>query len=62
MPREYINFTYLSSNTTPAITSTGLGRAIDKDLVERYEGRFRVSVLSVGGEGTTFTVMLPMAK
>ncbi len=42
------------------ITGTGLGPAIVKDLVERYEGR--ISVHSTVGEGTTFTVVLPMAK
>jgi signal transduction histidine kinase len=34
--------------------------AIVKDLVERYEGR--ISVNSTVGEGTTFTVVLPIAK
>ena len=42
------------------ITGTGLGLAIVKDLVERYEGR--ISVHSIVGEGTTFTVVLPMAR
>jgi signal transduction histidine kinase len=42
------------------ITGTGLGLAIVKDLVERYEGR--ISVHGTVGEGTTFTVVLPMAR
>jgi len=44
------------------ITGTGLGLAIVKDLVERDEGPQRVSVHSTVGEGTTFTVVLPMAR
>ena len=37
---------------------TGLGLAIVKDLVERYAGR--IDVRSREGEGTTFTVRLPL--
>jgi signal transduction histidine kinase len=38
---------------------TGLGLAIVKDLVDRYAGR--IGVESREGEGTTFTVTLPVA-
>ena len=41
------------------IPGTGLGLAIVKDLVERYGGR--LAVQSKIGEGTTFTVALPLA-
>jgi signal transduction histidine kinase len=40
-------------------SGTGLGLAIVKDLVERYDGTIDVS--SVEGEGTTFTLALPLA-
>ncbi len=37
---------------------TGLGLVITKEIVERYGGTIRVS--SAQGEGTTFTVLLPL--
>jgi signal transduction histidine kinase len=51
---------YRGSNVKEAgIPGTGLGLTIVKDLVERYGGR--LSVQSRLNEGTTFTVVLPLA-
>jgi two-component system phosphate regulon sensor histidine kinase PhoR len=51
---------YRGSNVKEAgIPGTGLGLTIVRDLVERYGGR--LSVQSKLGEGTTFTVVLPLA-
>jgi signal transduction histidine kinase len=43
-----------------SVSGTGLGLSIVKDLVERYGGE--IDVDSVEGQGTTFTVTLPLAE
>jgi signal transduction histidine kinase len=59
LPHLFEEF-YRGANVKEAgIPGTGLGLAIVKDLVERYGGR--VSVKSQPGEGSTFSVTLPLA-
>ena len=60
LPHMFEEFYRASNVKQEGIPGTGLGLAIVKDLVERYEGR--ISVHSTVGEGTTFTVVLPMAR
>lgn len=59
LPHLFEEFYRASNVKRSGITGTGLGLAIVKDLVERYKGR--ISVRSKLGEGTTFTVVLPLA-
>lgn len=49
---------YRASNVIEDISGSGLGLAIVKSIVENHQGR--VWVDSVEGEGTTFTVVLPV--
>lgn len=51
-------FYRVDSERTKDLMSTGLGLAIAKELVEAHQGR--ITVESVVGEGTCFTLMLPL--
>lgn len=45
--------------TKPVGKGTGLGLSISWDIIQRHEGR--IAVASVPGQGTTFTITLPVA-
>ncbi len=57
MPHLFEEFFRAENARALPESGTGLGLTIVKDLVERYNGR--LSVESVEGEGTTFSVTLP---
>ncbi|MBI3763570.1 MAG: HAMP domain-containing histidine kinase [Chloroflexi bacterium] len=59
LPHLFEEFFRGSNVKQAGVTGTGLGLTIVKDLVDRYRGR--ISVTSKAGEGTTFTVTLPLA-
>lgn len=60
MPRLWEEFFRASNARRSGIVGTGLGLSIVKRLVERFDGV--ISVHSVEGKGTTFTVILPLAS
>jgi two-component system, OmpR family, phosphate regulon sensor histidine kinase PhoR len=51
---------YRASNVSSEIPGTGLGLAIVKSIVENHQGRIWVN--SAVGQGTSFTVVLPIAN
>lgn len=58
LPEIFDAFSRERNTTISRIQGTGLGLAITKRLVEMMQGT--ISVSSVLGEGTTFTVTIPM--
>jgi two-component system, OmpR family, phosphate regulon sensor histidine kinase PhoR len=59
LPYVFDKFYRVSSAETKSIKGTGLGLAIVKSIVEAHNGRITVS--STHGQGSTFTVQLPLS-
>lgn len=57
LPHIFDKF-YRAGNVPPTSTGTGLGLAIVRSIVESHHGRIWVD--SIPGQGTTFTVVLPV--
>jgi signal transduction histidine kinase len=53
-------FYRIDTERTKDFMSTGLGLSIAKELVEAHGGR--ISVSSAEGDGTCFTIMLPVVQ
>jgi len=60
VPRLTERFYRVDKGRSKAIGGTGLGLSIVKHITERHGGRLEIS--SELGEGTTFSVLLPVAK
>ena len=56
MPYVFERF-YRGTNVTGKIRGTGLGLASVRHIIEQHQGR--IEVVSVEGQGSTFTVRLP---
>jgi signal transduction histidine kinase len=60
LPHLFEEFFRAANVKEAGIVGTGLGLSIVKDLVVRYGGH--ITVQSVVGEGSTFTVTLPLSE
>ena len=58
IPRLTERFYRVDTHRSRQMGGTGLGLAIVKHIVNRHRGRFRIS--STPGEGSEFTVILPL--
>ena len=60
LPRLFMPFQQLDSRLSRDYSGTGLGLSLVKQLAVLHDGR--VEVESVLGEGSTFTVILPISR
>ncbi|MEO0055003.1 MAG: hypothetical protein RLZZ50_950 [Verrucomicrobiota bacterium] len=60
LPRLFMPFQQLDSRLSRDYAGTGLGLSLVKQLAQLHDGR--VEVESVLGEGSTFTVVLPVSR
>jgi two-component system, OmpR family, phosphate regulon sensor histidine kinase PhoR len=60
LPRLTERFYRVDAGRSRKVGGTGLGLSIVKHIVERHRGRF--DIRSRAGEGTTASIMLPLAK
>jgi signal transduction histidine kinase len=60
IPAEGLNKLFEPFYSTKGAKGTGLGLAIVWGIIEKHQGRIKVD--SVVGEGTTLTILLPVAK
>ncbi len=58
IPDEHLAHIFEPFYTTKEAGGSGLGLAISQNIVERHGGT--IEVKSVVGEGTTFTIVLPI--
>ncbi|MBB6217470.1 signal transduction histidine kinase [Anaerosolibacter carboniphilus] len=60
LPYIFDRFYRIDLERTKDLMSTGLGLAIAKELVESHKGKIMVS--SIEGQGSCFTIMLPVVR
>lgn len=59
LPKIFLKFYQADNQRAASHKGTGLGLAIAKEIVEAHQGQ--ISCDSIVGEGTTFTLLLPVA-
>jgi signal transduction histidine kinase len=62
IPKLFARFRRARSSATQGIRGTGLGLYIVKEIVERHGGTVDVASNGVRGEGSVFTVRLPLGR